>query len=83
MEIIKLNIKHTAVLDSGTLKDLKVKNGMYYSVGTGVTYKGFVVGLAYQVNTAKIKGTRYDGAKDSGSANFRRFTVNLGYQFTF
>ena len=72
-----------AVLDSGTLKELKAKNGMYYSVGTGITYKGFVVGLAYQVNTAKIKGTRYDGTKDSGSADFRRFTVNLGYQFTF
>ena len=72
-----------AVLDSGTLKELKAKNGMYYSVGTGIEYKGFVLGLAYQVNTAKIEGKRYDGTKDSGSANFRRFTVNLGYQFTF
>lgn len=72
-----------AVLDSGTLKELKVKNGMYYSVGTGITYKGFVIGVSYQVNTAKVKATRYDGTKDSGSADFRRFTVNLGYQFTF
>ena len=51
MGIIKLNIKTYskvtgAVLDSGTLKELKAKNGMYYSVGTGITYKGFVVGLA-------------------------------------
>ena len=72
-----------AMLDEGKLKDLKAENGMYYSIGTGITYKGFTTGLSYQVNTAKIKGTRYDGTKDRGTANFRRFTLNFGYQFGF
>jgi len=70
-----------AVLDEGKLKDFKAENGVYYSVGAGVVYKGFTTGLSYQVNTAKIEGTRYDGLKDKGSANFRRFTLSFGYQF--
>ena len=69
-----------AVLDEGKLKDFKAENGVYYSVGAGVVYKGFTTGLSYQVNTAKIEGTRYDGLKDKGSANFRIFTLSFGYQ---
>ncbi|MDO5089361.1 MAG: outer membrane beta-barrel protein [Leptotrichiaceae bacterium] len=72
-----------AVVDEGKLKDFKTQNGIYYSLGTGIAYKGFTAGLAYQVNTAKIEGTRYDGVKDKGSADFRRFTLSFGYQFGF
>lgn len=72
-----------AVVDEGKLKDLKAQNGMYCSLGTGLVYKGFTAGLSYQVNTAKIEGIRYDGVKDKGSANFRRFTLSFGYQFRF
>lgn len=71
------------VLDSGELKKCSAKNGMYYAVGAGVQYKGFVVDLSYQVNTAKMEGTRYDGRKDSGNANNRRVTLGFGYQFGF
>ena len=71
------------VLDSGELKKYSAKNGMYYAVGAGVQYKGFVVDLSYQVNTAKMEGTRYDGRKDSGNADNRRVTLGFGYQFGF
>ena len=72
-----------AVLDSGELKRYNAKNGMYYAVGAGIQYKGFVADLSYQVNTAKIEGTRYDGRKDNGNANNRRITLGFGYQFGF
>ncbi|BBM51494.1 hypothetical protein JMUB3935_0461 [Leptotrichia trevisanii] len=71
------------VLDSGELKKYSAKNGMYYAVGAGIQYKGFVADLSYQVNAAKIEGTRYDGRKDSGNANNRRVTLGFGYQFGF
>ena len=72
-----------ALVDSGELKSLKAKNGVYYSVGAGITYKGFNADLSYQVNTSKIDGVRYDGVKDSGSADNSRITLGFGYQFGF
>lgn len=72
-----------ALVDEGKLKDFKADNGIYYSLGTGLSYKGFITELSYQVNTAKIEGTRYDGKKDRGSANNRRFTLSFGYQLGF
>ncbi len=72
-----------AVIDEGKLKDFSVDNGMYYSIGAGLTYKGFNVDLSYQVNSANVKGTRYDGRKDEGSADIRRVTLGFGYQLGF
>ncbi len=72
-----------ALLDSGKLKDLEAKNGVYYSISGGFTYKNFITDIAYQVNTAKINGLRYDGVSDSGSADNKRITLSFGYQFIF
>ena len=66
---------YVIVLDSGDLKKYNAKNGMYYAIGAGIQYKGFVADLSYQVNTAKIEGTRYDGRKDNVNANNRRITL--------
>ena len=72
-----------AVLDEGKLKDFSVDDGIYYAVGAGMTYRGFNIDLSYQVNSADMKGTRYDGRTDSGRANNRRITLGFGYQFGF
>ncbi len=72
-----------AMLDSGKLKDLKAKNGMYYAIGAGVEYRGFTADISYQINTAKIDGVRYDGQTDSGKADNRRVTLGIGYQMGF
>ncbi len=48
-----------------------------------MTYRGFNIDLSYQVNSADMKGTRYDGRTDSGSADNRRITLGFGYQFGF
>lgn len=72
-----------AMVDSGTLKELDAKDGVYYSVGAGFTYRNFTADLSYRVNTAKIEGVRYDGVTDRGSADSRRITLGFGYQFGF
>lgn len=72
-----------AMVDSGTLKELKASDGVYYSIGAGFTYRSFTAGLSYQVNTARIDGVRYDGVTDSGRADSRRITLGFGYQFGF
>ena len=56
---------------------------MYYAVGTGIEYRGLTVDLSYQITRADMKGVRYDGAQDSGTADNRRVTLGIGYQFSF
>lgn len=71
------------LVDSGKLKDMEAENGMYYSIGAGFEYKGFTADLSHQVNKADLKAVRYDGARDSGTADNRRITLGIGYQFGF
>ena len=61
-----------------------VDNGWYYAAGAGLEYKGFTVDLTYQINTADVHGTYWDGdSARSGSADFSRVTLGLGYNFGF
>ena len=71
------------VLDEGKLRDFNAKNGMYYALGFGIEYKNIIADFSYQVNTADIDSTRYDGATSSGNADFSRMTLGVGYQFEF
>ena len=71
------------VLDSGELRSFDIKDGMYYAFGFGGEYKNIIADISYQVNTADVDSTRYDGAKSSGSADFSRVTLSVGYQFEF
>lgn len=77
------NKSNGLLLDSGTLKEYKAKNGIYYSLGIGAEYKGFIGELSYQINTSKIDGLRYDGIRDSGRADNKRLTLGIGYQFKY
>ena len=72
-----------ALVDSGKLKELTAESGMYYAVGAGIEYRGLTVDLSYQITRADMKGVRYDGAQDSGTADNRRITLGIGYQFSF
>ena len=83
---IKISDPRTGVTisDDELFKSYDVDNGLYYGIGAGVEYKGFTVDLAYQVNTADVHGTYWDGdSAGSGSADYSRVTLGLGYNFGF
>lgn len=72
------------ITDDDLLRSFDVDNGWYYAVGAGAEYKGFTVDLAYQVNTADVHGTYWDGdSAGSGNADYSRMTLGLGYNFGF
>lgn len=80
------NIYTGELLD--TYKD-KIKNGMYYGIGTGIEYKNFLVDLSYDITYFKTKTTvnNYEdtqfGEINSPKFNTQKLTLSVGYQFNF
>lgn len=58
--------------------DLKVKNGLYTTIGAGVEYRNFLTELSYSFNKAKVNST-YGNFK----YNNHSIKLSLGYKFNF
>lgn len=54
------------------------KNGFYYGAGVGVSFNNFNVELMYKENKSRYTNLLY-----SGSVNYKRVTLGLGYNFPF
>ena len=70
----------------------KLKNGMFYGIGTGVEYKNFLVDLSYDITYSKLdtQAYIYDGYYNTTTQenfeskfNTQKLTLSLGYQFNF
>ena len=92
---VKVNLGYSFNMNDGTVKvkyddgseanfDVDAKNGFYYGVGAGLTYKGFVADLSYQANFSDVDFKYSDGTlHQSSKADFNRVTLGLGYTFGF
>ena len=91
---IKANVGYSFNMNDGTMKlkyndgtqvdlDVEAKNGFYYGLGAGVTYKGFVADLSYQANFSDVDFKSNGTTVESSKADFSRVTLGLGYTFGF
>lgn len=70
--------------DSGRekLTDVKIKNGLYTTIGAGVEYRNFLTELSYSFNKAKVNLTDSDGTS-SIKYNNKAIRLSVGYKFNF
>ena len=73
----------------------KLKNGLYYGLGTGLKYKNFFVDLSYNVIRSKVENRFMSSAQSSGGSttyeydkwntkvNNKFVTLSFGYSFGF
>lgn len=73
----------------------KLKNGLYYGLGTGLKYKNFFVDLSYNVIRSKVENrfmssaqsiggsTTYEYDKWNTKVNNKFVTLSFGYSFGF
>ena len=91
---IKANVGYSFNMNDGTMKlkyndgtqvdlDVEAKNGFYYGLGAGVTYKGFVADLSYQANFSDVDFKSNGTTVESSKADFSRVTLGLGNTFGF
>ena len=72
------------------------KNGLYYSLGLGVTYEGFLIDLSYEMNDFKVSGDYLSDysisssgidyanyTNDEGKLKNQKIKLSVGYQLGF
>ena len=71
----KMEAKNIYTSEDSYTSDGKIKNGLFYGIGTGVEYKNFLVDLSYDITQAKTD--------EDDKFNIKKLTLSLGYQFNF
>lgn len=60
----------------------KIKNGMYFGIGTGVEYNNFTADIMYKINRSEMKVDAPNGSFKK-SLDYSRVVLSLGYKFNF